>query len=331
LRAAFGPRAWEEFEQRVLLPFAAGLSAGGTQRHQPVEDGSGTGNLTTQAGESIVTGSVLISYDPETNLVTGVATTELDYAAQDWYMGRVTCSLRDGNGNPLASQSAEDTDGDGTVSVIVQMVGQEGLTTYGARGEYSLRLDIYDPFCGCCGCYLDPWNFQRALLGGWGWGPWYCTVFSGHGPFRTMRSGTLFLGGRDVTFQVKPLVAVRQLRFTKNPIRATFDSTDLDVTVRASRAGLQDRDFAVLELNIVDRPSEGQLTFGDRIIGVRLVPGDITTAMFNIVSSNRAGNYVLEVRIIDVRRPDGQGGSDSIADRVIIGSPVEITLTVTEP
>ena len=86
-----------------------------------------------------------------------------------------------------------------------------------------------------------------------------------------------------------------------------------------------------MELNIVDRPSEGQLTFGDRIIGVRLVPGDITTAMFNIVSSNRAGNYVLEVRIIDVRRPDGQGGSDSIADRVIIGSPVEITLTVTEP
>jgi hypothetical protein len=52
--------------------------------------------------------------------------------------------------------------------------------------------------------------------------------------------------------------------------------------------------------------------------------------MFNIVSSNRAGNYVLEVRIIDVRRPDGQGGSDSIMDRVIIGSPVEITLTVTD-
>jgi len=146
-----------------------------------------------------------------------------------------------------------------------------------------------------------------------------------------MRSGTLFLRGRDVTFQVKPLVAVRQLRFTKNPIRATFDSTDLDVNVRASRAGLQDRDFAVLELNIVDRPSEGQLTFGDRIIGVRLVPGDITTAMFNIVSSNRAGNYVLEVRIIDVRRPDGQGGSDSIADRVIIGSPVEVPLTVRGP
>ncbi|QUV83013.1 hypothetical protein J8C01_13895 [Chloracidobacterium sp. D] len=334
LRATFGPRAWEEFEQRVLLPFAAGLSAGGTQRHQPVEDGSGTGNLTTQAGESIVTGSVLISYDPETNLVTGVATTELDYAAQDWYVGQVACSLRDGNGNPLASQSAEDTDGDGTVSVIVQMVGQEGLTTYGARGEYSLRLDIYDPFCGCCGCYLDPWNFQRALLGGWGWGPWYCTVFSGHGPFCTMRSGTLFLGARDVTFQVKPLVAIRRLRFTKNPIKVNIDSTDLDVTVRASRAGLQDRDFAVLEVNLITGPSNPQVSFAyppGVTDDVELVPGGYTDARFTILSIAPPGNYLLEVRIIDVRRPDGQGGSDSIADRVIIGSPVEITLTVTEP
>ncbi len=333
LREAFGLRGWEEFEQRVLLPFAAGLSTGGTQRHQPVEDVSGTSNLTTQAGESIVTGSVLISYDPETNLVTGVATTELDYAAQDWYMGRVTCSLRDGNGNPLASQSAEDTDGDGTVSVIVQMVGQEGLTTYGARGEYSLRLDIYDPFCGCCGCYLDPWNFQRALLGGWGWGPWYCVVFSGHGPFRTMRSNTLFLGGRDVTFQVKPPVTVRQPRFTRNPIRATFDTTDLDVTVKAGRAGLQRGDFAVLEVNLAYGPSNPQVSFADPpgvTVNVELVPGGYTDARFTILSIAPPGNYSLEVRIIDVRRPDGQGGSDSIVDRVIIGSPVEITLTVTE-
>ncbi len=326
LRETFGPQAWEAFDQRVLARVRAGmrtsraLARGG-------EGQSGTGNPVPQTPtEAVVTGVTLISYDPETGLVTGVSTIELDYAAQDWYVGRVTCSLRDGNGNPLASQSAEDTDGDGTVSVIVQMVGQEGLTAYGARGEYSLRLEIYDPFCGC---YLDPWNFQQGLLGGWGWGPWYCTVFSGHGPFRTLRSGTLFMGGRDVFFQVKPAVTVREPRLTKNPIKVNTQFTDLDVTVTAGRGGsLQSGDFAVLVVNVLGGPSGGDVTFANPEINVQLAIGNRTGARFTTNSVNTAGDYLLEVRIMDVRRPNGQGGSDSIADAVIIGGPVTITLNV---
>jgi len=276
----------------------------------------------------------LISYDPETGLVTGVATVELDYAAQDWYMGWVTCSLRDGNGNPLASQSAEDTDGDGTVSVIVQMVGQEGLT-YGACGEYRLRLGIYDPFCGCCGCYLDPWNFQRAQLIGGGWENWYCLVASGYGPFRTMRSDELYLGRGNVITQARTRVIVRNPRLTRNPIKKNQESTHLDVTISVSGSRIRRGDFAVLGITILEGPSSG-ITFAHppppgQEIAIELPERNNTNARFTIGSANTAGDYLLEVRVMDVRRPNGQGGSDSIFDQVTVNDEgVKITLTVTD-
>ncbi len=332
LREAFGPRAWEAFDRRVLARVRAGmrtsraLSRGG-------EGQSGTDNPVTQTPtEALVTGVTLISYDPETGLVTGVAMAELDYAAQDWYVGRVTCSLRDEDGNPLVSQSAEDTDGDGTVSVIVQMLGQEGRT-YGACGDYRLRLGIYDPFCGCCGCYLDPWNFQRAQLIGGGWENWYCLVASGHGPFRTMRSDELYLGRGNVITQARTRVIVQNPRLTRNPIKKNQESTHLDVTVSVSGPGIRRGDVAVLGITILQGLSSG-ITFAHpappgREIAVELTERDNTNARFTIGSANTAGDYLLEVRIMDVRRPNGQGGSDSIFDQVTVNDEgVTITLNV---
>ena len=315
LRAAFGPRAWEEFEQRVLLPFAAGLSAGGTQRHQPVEDGSGTGNLTTQAGESIVTGSVLISYDPETNLVTGVATTELDYAAQDWYMGRVTCSLRDGNGNSLASQSAEDTDGDGTVSVIVQTVGQAGMA-YSAEGSYKLRLVVQDTI----GRYLDYWDYPAGVSAGTGILGYYAW-YRGLGPLQWRPTWNRFLGRLTAPLQ-RALVLSGNPRFTANPITAATGQTHVDVDVEVHTAAdvIQPGDFAVLAISVSSKPPGASVTFASGInVNVPLNIADLSTGRFTL-SVSKPGQYRFRVSVVDVRRPDGQGGSYSILNRVTVNA-----------
>ncbi len=332
LREAFGQRVWEEFEQRVLRPLAAGLGAGGTQRHQPVEDVSGTSNLTTQAGESIVTGSVLISYDAATNLMTAVATTELDYAAQDWYTGDVSCAILDGAGNRLVNSNAYDTDGDGTVSVIVQMVGQAGMT-YSVEGRYKLWMDIQDP----SGCYVDYWNFPRGFLGSGTIGYyWYYTLFFGNGPICRRLTRSMPLG--RTTFPVPPRAYVfsKNPTFTANPIGAGSGLTYVDVQVETNAAGvIQPEDFAVLAISKSSGPPDASVTFDPGIsINVPLRIADLSTGRFRISGVSEPGQYRFRVAIVDVRRPDGQGGSYSIIDSVRInegGVVSDPPLTVNQP
>ncbi|WP_246604691.1 hypothetical protein [Chloracidobacterium aggregatum] len=317
LRAAFGPRAWEEFEQRVLLPFAAGLSAGNTQRDQLAGGGcSGTSNLTTQAGESIVTGSTLISYDDATNLMTAVATTELDYAAQDWYTGDVFCAILDGAGNRLVSSNAYDTDGDGTVSVIVQMAGQAGMT-YSVEGRYKLWMDIQDP----SGCYVDYWNFPRGFLGSGTIGYyWYYTLFFGNGPICRRLTRGMPLG--RTTFPVPPRAYVlsKNPTFTANPITAATDQTHVDVDVEVHTAAdvIQPGDLAVLAISVSSKPPGASVTFASGInVNVPLKIADLSTGRFTL-SVSKPGQYRFRVSVVDVRRPDGRGGSYSIIDSVRI-------------
>ncbi len=317
LQEAFGPRAWERFEQRVLLPFAAGLGAGGTQRYQPVEDGSETDSLTTQAGESIVTGSAFISYDAATNLVTGVATIELDYAAQDWYVGQVTCSLRDGDGNPLVSQSAYGTDGDGTVSVIVQTVGQAG-TAYSAEGSYKLRLVVRDTL----GRYLDYWDYPvgvaagTGILGYNGYYAWY----RGVGPFRWIPTWHRLVGRITAPLQ-RAVVFSGNPTFTANPISSATGHTHVDVDVETNTAAgvIEPGDFAVLAINVSAKPPGASVTFANppgTNVNVPLNISDLSTGRFTIASVSKPGQYRFRVSIVDIRRPDGRGGSYSILNRV---------------
>ncbi|WP_058866063.1 hypothetical protein [Chloracidobacterium thermophilum] len=318
LQEAFGPRAWERFEQRVLLPFAAGMGAGGTQRYQPVEDGSETDNLPTQAGESIVTGSVLISYDAATNLVTGVATVELDYAAQDWYVGRVACSLRDGDGNPLVSQSTEDTDGDGTVSVIVQTVRQAGMA-YSAEGSYKLRLVVQDTI----GRYLDYWDYPVGVSAGTGILGYYAW-YRGRGPLQWRPTWNKFLGRLTAPLQ-KALVLSGNPRFTANPITAATGHTHVDVDVETNTAAgvIEPGDFAVLAISVSSRPPEASVTFANppgTNVNVPLNISGSSTGRFTIAHVSKPGQYRFGVSIVDVRRPDGQGGSYSILNRVTVNA-----------
>ncbi len=315
LQEAFGRSVWERFERWVLMPLDAGLSAGGTQRDQLAGGGcSGTSNLTTQAGESIVTGSVLISYDPETNLVTGVATTELDYAAQDWYTGDVSCAILDGAGNRLVNSNAYDTDGDGTVSVIVQMVGQAGMT-YSVEGRYKLWMDIQDPG----GCYVDYWNFPRGFLGSGTIGYyWYYTLFFGNGPICRRLTRSMPLG--RTTFPVPPRAYVlsKNPTFTANPITAATDQTHVDVDVEVHTAAdvIQPGDLAVLAISVSSKPPGASVTFASGInVNVPLNIADLSTGRFTL-SVSKPGQYRFRVSVVDVRRPDGRGGSYSIIDSV---------------
>jgi hypothetical protein len=320
LQEAFGRSVWERFERWVLMPLDAGLRAGGAQRYEPVEDGSveyssETGNLPTQAGESIVTGSVLISYDPETNLVTGVATTELDYAAQDWYVGQVACSLRDGDGNPLVSQSAYDTDEDGVVSVIVQTVGQAGMA-YSAEGSYKLRLVVQDTI----GRYLDYWDYPAGVSAGTGILGYYAW-YRGLGPLRWRPTWNRFLGRLTAPLQ-RALVLSGNPRFTANPITAATGHTHVDVDVEVHTAAdvIQLGDFAVLAISVSSKPPGASVNFiSGTNVNVPLKIADLSTGRFTL-SVSEPGQYRFRVSVVDVRRPDGQGGSYSILNRVTVNA-----------
>jgi len=75
--------------------------------------------------QSYVYGSSSINYNPSTNMVTGYATTELDFAAQDFYLGQVNGTLKDLiNGTVFSGAAASDNDRDGTVTVTTEVVSK---------------------------------------------------------------------------------------------------------------------------------------------------------------------------------------------------------------
>ncbi len=322
LREAFGRSVWERFQQRVWGQIGAGMHTGPALPRSGIVKTSLTSPLVqAQQGESVITGATLISYDAYTNLVTAVATTELDYAAQDWYRGQVSCSLRDSHGNPLVSRSAYDTDGDGTVSVIVQTAGQDQMT-YAAHGLYGARAEIEDFNLGG-GWYIDYWGYQQVIVGDEGRiGYYYIYVpFYARGPMRVTRvRDVLARATSPVTVTAGPEITSGSPTFTANPITVNTGSTHVDVTVTASAEGLQSGDFAVLEI-IVMTPPPGRVAFATppgQVVNVHLVPGQTTTGRFTIASVNETGEYTFKVRIYDVRRPDGQGGAHSILNRVVV-------------
>jgi hypothetical protein len=271
-----------------------------------------------------INGSTSISYDPWTNLVTGVTTTELDYASQDWYQARVNGSITDANGSLLAGTFANDVDRDGTVSVTMQGSAVDQME-YTCTGTHIALADIQDYFQGHY-YYVDNYNFgyyqseSTYRL--------FFYTFAGVGPMKRRSSRSLDLGKTFATVLAKPRIASAKPTFTPTSIAVNSQATQVDTAISASTVGLQSGDYAVVE--IVQETLGATVTYAPpgQVIEVPLVLGGPANARFTITSVSAAGPFDFTVMISDIRRPNGQGGYQSILNQVTVNPGQTSTLTV---
>ena len=331
LREAFGESEWQRFEQLVPPRVAAGI---GANRAKPAHVPPGrfvrtrltsTGAPAQTQAQSVITGSTLISYDAFSNIVTAVSTTELDYAAQDWYSGRVSGSIKDASGNVLASGYASDIDRDGTVSVTMQTAGQDQMT-YSAQGQYSALVDIQDPALG--GYYIDHWNYQNVYRGGEGGTNYYIYVpFYAFGPSQRTRLRSLHLGQTNpATVQARPRIESSAPTVMPSTVTVTNSAASVESIVNATTDGLKEGDRAVVEV-VKTSVNSSAVTFAPNADGssgqvqrVALTPGGSTAARFNISGVSSAGSYTFRVTVTDVERRNAQGAYQSVFNQVTITS-----------
>lgn len=315
LQESLGRTEWERFQRLLPARLAQGISAQVAESESVgLEAGPNakTENLASQA-QSVITGSTLISYNPFANLVTAVYTAEIDFAAQDWYMGRVLGRLTDGNGASLGIAAANDTDRDGTVSVILQASGQDQMT-YLATGTYMARFEVQDPSFGSY--YVDYWNFQQVHRGPEQGSYYYLYIpFYGFGPSRrTTLSGVSLGSTSPATVQAKPRVESATPKVDPSTLTGTQNVTaQVSTVVKASSVGLQEGDEVFLEI-IVASGDASKIRFANdrKVISSTLSPGGNVTITHNIVGVDQVGQYTFTTRIVDVRRPGPNGQSTSL-------------------
>ena len=332
LREALGENQWRLFSNLVLVRVASGIQPTNSTRSAEKVRFVKTSVAKAQSGaQSVITGSTLISYNAYSNTVTSVSTTELDFAAQDYYTGRVFGALSDSNGNGT-NASAYDTDADGTVSVTLQMPGEyDALTSsgdgriYSARGTYGARVDIRDPAQGVR--YMDYWNFQQVYAGGeGGYSYWIYMPFIGPGPLRYTNLRNLGLGSASpATIQVKPKVEVSKPTVSPATVTVNNSSATVSTTISATTNGLQTGDVAVIE--VIDQNVNSPVTFINspgQVITVTLDRGGTVGANFSISGISSPGTYSFRVYISDILR-NGQ----SILNRVnVVNNNDSATITV---
>jgi hypothetical protein len=207
--------------------------------------------------QSYIYGSTSISYNASTNQVTGYTTTEIDYAAQDWYQGRVNGSLRDPvNGTVFSSVSATDTDRDGTVSVTTQTTASSGVQ-YRMIGTHSGRLSIQDYAMGT-NYYIDYWAFQ-PIYNGEDYRYVYMPYF-GPGPRRNTNLSSLLLGKTYANFDLDlpPRATATGTQFTPPNVPKQGGQTELQVQISTTRATLEGSQITV-EIQVETNPNQVQL------------------------------------------------------------------------
>lgn len=341
LREAFGENEWQRFVQSIPPRVAAGIGASGAKsQNAPVvflESTLKTPRAAQVQAESVITGSTLVSYDAFSNIVTAVSTTELDYAAQDWYTGRVTGHIRDAGGSLLANVYASDTDHDGTVSVTAQTTGQDQMI-YSARGYYGAYVDIQDPSLGRGGYYIDHYNFQSVHGGGEGGGTYFLYVpFYAYGPSRSTQLQSLSLGATSpITIQAKGEVKSKPPTLTDNDINVESavstknESTDVVTVIEASTLGLEDTDRVVVEV-ITTTGNGAAINWSNGQVSepVVIAPGRNTSVSIHINSVTQAGTYVFRTRIADVQRRNPDGTYRSIYNTLTINMGGEYSSTLT--
>lgn len=272
---------------------------------------------------SVITGSTSISYNAATNTVTGVTTTELDYSAQDWYMGRVNGRVTDANGAMVAALNASDTDRDGVATATMQTTGVDQMT-YTCTGFHLALADILDPALGP-GYYIDYWDFTQVFVGPEGGYYHLYQPFYGYGPRRDIRNRNISLGRTFASVQARPRIGLAEQKFEPPAIgrgAATPNSSDLKFKITATTAGLQAGDFAVVEVS--QEAGNGAFTITPGITtNVPLNPGGASDGSFTFSQATSDGTYTYRVRIQDIRRPSptNPNSSTSIFANVNIASP----------
>lgn len=142
----------------------------------------------------------------------------------------------------------------------------------------------------------------------------------------------------DGTGEVRPLITVSTTSFNPTSVKTGgMDTTTGSVSISASPGsaeGLQSGDFAVVE--IIKNTSGGNFTYtpSAQTQNVVLSLGDSVTAQFTVQANlgTSAGMYSFTIRVSDIRRPDGGGGSTSILTMVMLmptqgGMAANLTVT----
>lgn len=262
---------------------------------------------------STITGATSITYDADSNIVTGTTMTELDYASQDWYQSVVSGSIKDSNNNVLASSGVlHDIDRDGTVSATVEVTGTDQME-YTMTGSHIALADIQDYVSR--GTYIDYWGFQKVYNGE---DYYYIYMpFFAPGPGGSIRNRTISLGKTYANAQAKPRLGIESTTFSASSVARTGGSTNLTTSISAT-PGTKPGDQIVVEVTHIT----GDSTFtysGIQVSGqtatTTLAPGDKVNVTFTITTASDnqgTGNNTFRVRIYDILRPNGQGGLTSV-------------------
>jgi len=125
---------------------------------------------------------------------------------------------------------------------------------------------------------------------------------------------------------VKPLISVTNIPFDPASVAGSGAGNHMSTgsaSISASPAatgGLQQGDFVVVE--IIKNTTGGNFSYfpDTQTQNVNLNLGDTVSASFQVTANTvtATGTYMFTIRVSDVRRPNGQGGSDSILTQVIL-------------
>lgn len=152
------------------------------------------GAYTVQAqANAVIYGSGSLIHNEDTNTVTAIGMTEVDYAGQDWYAPRVTAWVTNGAGQQLfyGTQTRLDGGMTATVTTTFNAVSNEA---YFFTARHAAPFYIRDMNLG--GLYVDYWGFTPVYISG----PegsvvrWIYSPFYGPGPRYNSHGSTLFLG-----------------------------------------------------------------------------------------------------------------------------------------
>ena len=126
-------------------------------------------------------GRTEVNYNQTTRMMTATSSTEVDFAAQEFYQGYVNIRLTDGAGNTMAVQTLADTDRDGFVEYSNTFAAGADYSEYTMTGTHRARMSIQDPAMNYR--YVDFYYFGYNLdMGSEGGNAWRFVMFYGPGP-----------------------------------------------------------------------------------------------------------------------------------------------------